>query len=616
MPQSTKATSGSTKPKPKPSAHGKGINHKVQSSRSDKDPIRWGYVSIHSKDFPVKDGAAIQNKVFKPHLEDHPCLVNIARKRGVMLDDRNQPRYLDHSLQWTKQTHDPKSKDPPKNLNPTLEANLTKIFKQAHGKQAELIFVILPPKSSKGLYTAIKKVSEATVGIQTVCMSYEALADSNTNLDAYFYSISMKINQRFGGINYLPSDAEAILLLTPHKRNASVSVRLKDISSKTMFVGLSHATNPPTPLSEQQREARKARKSQKSTDKMLKKQEENGGVPPPKKALTPEEAAKLKEAQDNNAAFAAAPKPPTMAGLVASVDGSVNQWPGVAFEVDARARELDAETLKRNFESRLDLWLTNAKKPEAQTTTARTTPKKGSSVLALPENIVIFRGGVQDAHGIVDTSKNTVLQKEIVHIRQACEARYKAVCQPLPKITFVAAVDRHPTTAKQDSAYVAAQEAFAKEKREAEKKARDAADLAARSVHVEGLAEAVGNIKLSTATVSATGSKSKATRNFSQTSDTMTSTVTGTPARKTSGTVTLSGAGKAPGQSPGNKTSTAGTTDKSQAADPVPWVNEGDVDHIPPGDFSLRIFKSVTGSKLIPCSLVSSDWSPHGGMTY
>ncbi|KAI0477781.1 Piwi-domain-containing protein [Xylariaceae sp. FL0804] len=108
--------------------------------------------------------------------------------------------------------------------------------------------------------------------------------------------------------------------------------------------------------------------------------------------------------------------PPSLVGMVASVDAHLAQWPSTAWAHAGRVEMLD-DTLTEKFGERLDLY---SRKNEGG---------------ALPANIVVFRDGVGEGQF------QQVLDVELPRIREACRARYHR--QPLPRITLVVSVKRH-----------------------------------------------------------------------------------------------------------------------------------------------------------------------------
>lgn len=108
---------------------------------------------------------------------------------------------------------------------------------------------------------------------------------------------------------------------------------------------------------------------------------------------------------------------PSVAGLVATVDGQLGQWPAVGW-AQAGGQEMADSKLQSAFESRLRLWMKHNQN-------------------RLPENILIFRDGVSEGQFA------TVINVELPMVRKACAAVYSAKQQP--KITIVTAVKRHQT---------------------------------------------------------------------------------------------------------------------------------------------------------------------------
>ncbi|AEO64246.1 uncharacterized protein THITE_2110186 [Thermothielavioides terrestris NRRL 8126] len=121
-----------------------------------------------------------------------------------------------------------------------------------------------------------------------------------------------------------------------------------------------------------------------------------------------------------NLAPGASASAPSIVGLVASIDANLAQWPAVTWKNESRVEQVgsDTDTLFRdNFKERLKLWR----------------EKNGR----LPPNIVIFRDGVSEGQF------RMVLEKELPHIRKACEDTYPPKSRP--KITLIVSVKRHQT---------------------------------------------------------------------------------------------------------------------------------------------------------------------------
>ncbi|KAH8904392.1 Piwi-domain-containing protein [Coniochaeta sp. PMI_546] len=112
-------------------------------------------------------------------------------------------------------------------------------------------------------------------------------------------------------------------------------------------------------------------------------------------------------------------RPPSMVGLVASIDKYLAQWPAEAWSNQGGVEMLD-ERLIEVFRRRLRLWWNKNNKQ-------------------LPENIIIYRDGVSEGQF------KTVLDKELPHIRKACKSVYDAQKAKQPRITIVVSVKRHQT---------------------------------------------------------------------------------------------------------------------------------------------------------------------------
>ena len=110
---------------------------------------------------------------------------------------------------------------------------------------------------------------------------------------------------------------------------------------------------------------------------------------------------------------------PSLVGMVASVDRHAAQYPATAWNNPSRVESLDGELVAR-FQSRLNLWQENNQQ-------------------GLPENIIIFRDGVSESQF------KMVLERELPHIRSACQATYGLSKKALPRISVIVAVKRHNT---------------------------------------------------------------------------------------------------------------------------------------------------------------------------
>lgn len=104
---------------------------------------------------------------------------------------------------------------------------------------------------------------------------------------------------------------------------------------------------------------------------------------------------------------------PSVAGIVASIDALLGQWPATLRVQKSRTEMV--EDLQDMLESRLDLWRT----------------KNGR----LPENILIYRDGVSEGQ------YSLVMEKEFPLIQKACMKKYKN----MPKFTVVICGKRHHT---------------------------------------------------------------------------------------------------------------------------------------------------------------------------
>lgn len=107
---------------------------------------------------------------------------------------------------------------------------------------------------------------------------------------------------------------------------------------------------------------------------------------------------------------------PSIAGVVASIDGRYGQWPGMIRAQTGRKEMI--EKLDEMFGERLDVWRKN---------------NKGG----LPTRIIIYRDGVSEGQYRI------LLQDELPQIQKACQVRYPG--GGLPRISIVVCGKRHHT---------------------------------------------------------------------------------------------------------------------------------------------------------------------------
>ncbi|KAL8294351.1 hypothetical protein RB597_007939 [Gaeumannomyces tritici] len=115
---------------------------------------------------------------------------------------------------------------------------------------------------------------------------------------------------------------------------------------------------------------------------------------------------------------------PSVAGMVASIDRWLGQWPGV-LSIQAKARTEMVSSLSEMLKSRLRLWKD---------------PKYGKHA-ALPENILVYRDGVSEGQYQI------VLDEEVPLLRKACQEVYPPADQKkgLPRLTVIVVGKRHHT---------------------------------------------------------------------------------------------------------------------------------------------------------------------------
>lgn len=112
---------------------------------------------------------------------------------------------------------------------------------------------------------------------------------------------------------------------------------------------------------------------------------------------------------------------PSVAGVVASVDRWLGQWPSV-LSIQKSRKEMVTE-LGIMLKSRLELW------------------RKRAKHTAYPENIIIYRDGVSEGQ------YQSVLDEELPQIRAACKEVYPVADQKkgLPRLTIAVVGKRHHT---------------------------------------------------------------------------------------------------------------------------------------------------------------------------
>ncbi|POR34324.1 Protein argonaute 5 [Tolypocladium paradoxum] len=113
---------------------------------------------------------------------------------------------------------------------------------------------------------------------------------------------------------------------------------------------------------------------------------------------------------------------PSVAGMVASVDRWLGQWPAV-IRIQPKRRQEIVGDLEEMLKSRLRLWRDKGKHA------------------ALPENILVYRDGVSEGQYQI------VLDEELPLLRAACKELYPAADQAkgLPRLTVVVVGKRHHT---------------------------------------------------------------------------------------------------------------------------------------------------------------------------
>lgn len=111
---------------------------------------------------------------------------------------------------------------------------------------------------------------------------------------------------------------------------------------------------------------------------------------------------------------------PSVAGMVASIDKNLAQWPA-DLRVQAEARQESVSSLTSMLKTRLNLW--------------------GAKNKQLPENILIYRDGVSEGQ------YEMVLRDELPKLREACEEVYPGpdLKKGLPHMAIIVVGKRHHT---------------------------------------------------------------------------------------------------------------------------------------------------------------------------
>ncbi|KAL1837895.1 hypothetical protein VTJ49DRAFT_3281 [Mycothermus thermophilus] len=148
---------------------------------------------------------------------------------------------------------------------------------------------------------------------------------------------------------------------------------------------------------------------------------DNQLLEPSRRALIDEDKTMVVGVDVTHPSPGSAANAPSIAGMVASVDKLLGQWPAV-LRVQRRARNEMVSDLGDMLKTRLALWKNH---------------HKG----ALPENILIYRDGVSEGQ------YQTVLDSEVPLLRKACEEVYPAADtkRGLPRLTVVIVGKRHHT---------------------------------------------------------------------------------------------------------------------------------------------------------------------------
>lgn len=243
---------------------------------------------------------------------------------------------------------------------------LTTALSELEKKQPDLVVIVLPDRDAKR-YANIKTACDVRLGFHNVCVIEAKLTKNEVG---YFANVALKVNLKLGGVNHS--------LRSQHKLISGGS---------TMVVGydVTHPTNLGVTVN---------KKSASHKDK--------GG--------------KTKEKKQER------PDPPSIVGLVSSIDKDLAQWPAQSWNNPPTKEMLDG-ALVDAFKLCLARWERGNKTGQ-------------KSLKPLPQNIVIFRDGVSEGQF------QKVINEELPFIKQACRETYKG---RQPRITVIVSVKRHQT---------------------------------------------------------------------------------------------------------------------------------------------------------------------------
>ncbi|KAJ9638413.1 hypothetical protein H2199_007101 [Coniosporium tulheliwenetii] len=243
-----------------------------------------------------------------------------------------------------------------------IDALFNKIANPQHGDPPSLVLVILPRVDTK-LYNRVKLQGDIRKGIHTICVvgSKFAKIGKDDNVQ-YFANVALKFNLKLGGINQSlekPPEKPKSGKKPPQPERHKLGLISE---GRTMVIGVDVTHPSPTSAS----------------------------------------------------------TTPSVAGMVASVDKHLAQWPA-----DIRinpARQEMVSALKDMMKGRLEHWATKNSK-------------------AYPDNILVYRDGVSEGQ------YNMVLNDELPQLREACTELYPKVQRDknLPNITIVVVGKRHHT---------------------------------------------------------------------------------------------------------------------------------------------------------------------------
>ena len=357
-------------------------NRKV--SPPDGHTLSWGIVSV------VKSNPSRRISFTDPEYLE--MIRNVWIENGLPINDID----CVHKECAIQDERDPK-------LDQCVCEVINKLKDQEQLKHSIFLVVCLDEGASKdiALFNRVKVLTDKNHGIHSIVVQKRKFLPNQVALQpdpkemktllSYWTNLALKINLKIGGNNQALSDLDK-----------------KDIFNGHLFIGYD-VTHPPP---------KKQTKSPRSVGKTV----SAGGNPDIAGSSFGMANLTLAAKSKEPASTIVSPPPAnphecSIAAMVANVDNDFGQW-----LADVRIQEQEGEQkagqemvikLKEMMESRLDAW------------------KDGT----LPQQIIVYRDGVSEGQ------YQTVIEKELPLIRDACQVKYPKNKQP--RITLIVCGKRH-----------------------------------------------------------------------------------------------------------------------------------------------------------------------------